>query len=277
MFVRTREDISGTEREMVRSEGNLSLRSLRMLTKADGCGFSLSDAYFSAGFSIDLWYKNHVEANFIVSGVIQVDDLRAGKSWDLEGGALYVVGPRDRHRLTAKTDVHLLSVFCPGVLGNERHDADGVFPPTGDIPPAWQGPDGHTMYVKLREDIRAVGIKHVGTEARRYLTQDDGCGFTLSTARPPAGSSANLWYRNHVEANFILEGEGSVEDLSTGEKWELSPGSLYVVGPRDRHRMSADTDVYLMAIFNPPLVGDETHDEQGGYPPTGSVPEGWGG
>ena len=261
---------------MVRRDGDMSLRSLRMLTKADACGFSLSDVYFSTGFSIDLWYKNHVEANFIVGGVIQVDDLTAGDSWELEGGALYMVGPKDRHRLTAKTDVHLVSVFCPAVLGNERHDADGAFPPTGDIPHAWQGPDGHTMYVKQRDDIRAVGIKHVGTEARRYLTREDGCGFTLSTGRPPANSSANLWYRNHVEANFILEGEGSVEDLSTGERWEMSPGSLYVVGPRDRHRMSARTEVYLMAVFNPPLVGDETHDEEGGYPPSGAAPEGWG-
>lgn len=275
MFVRTHQDIVGTENEMVRSKGYTSLRSLRMLTKADACGFSLSDAYFSAGFSINLWYKNHVEGNFIVSGVIQVDDLTAGKSRGLEGGDLYMVGPRDRHRLTAKTDVHLVSVFCPAVLGNERHDADGAFPPTGDIPPEWQGPDGNTMYVKRQADARAVSIKHVGTEARRYLTQDDGCGFTLSTARPPANSSANLWYRNHVEANFILEGRGAVEDLSTGEKWDLSPGSLYVVGPRDQHRMSANTEVYLMAVFNPPLVGDETHDEQGGYPPTGAVPEGW--
>ena len=84
-----------------------------------------------------------------------------------------------------------------------------------------------------------------------------------------------MWYRNHVEANYIIEGEGSMEDLNTGEKWDLAAGSLYVVGPRDRHRMSAHSEVYLMAVFNPPLVGDETHDEQGGYPPTGPIPETW--
>ena len=78
MFVRTHEDITGTENEMVRRDGNKSLRSFRMLTKADGCGFSLSDAYFSAGFSLDLWYKNHVEANFIVSGVVHLEDLSTG-------------------------------------------------------------------------------------------------------------------------------------------------------------------------------------------------------
>ena len=225
MFVRTHEDITGTENEMIRRDGNKSLRSFRMLTKADGCGFSLSDAYFSAGFSLDLWYKNHVEANFIVSGVVQLDDLTSGKSWDVEGGSLYMVGPRDKHRLTAKSDVHLVSVFCPPVLGNERHDADGAFPPTGDIPPAWQESDGPTMYVKTRDEARAVGIKHVGTEARRYLTQEDGCGFTISTARPrptraPTCGTGTTWRRTTSS-----RAKGSVEDLNTGRSGTCRRGA----------------------------------------------------
>ncbi len=86
MFVRRQGDIAGTQNEMIRGDGNKSLRSLRMLTRADGCGFSLSDAYFSAGFSLDLWYKNHVEANFIINGVVRLDDVTSGRSWELKGG-----------------------------------------------------------------------------------------------------------------------------------------------------------------------------------------------
>ena len=142
MFARRLEDLSGTDNEMVRRDGDKVLHARRLLTKADGCGFSLADARFSAGFSIDLHYKNHVEGNLIIKGVIEVTDLTKGISWDLEDGGLYVVGPKDRHRLTAKTDVHLVSIFSPAVMGNERHDADGAFPPTGDIPPTWQGDAG---------------------------------------------------------------------------------------------------------------------------------------
>ena len=156
MFVRRLEDLAGTDNEMVRRDGDKILHARRLLTKADGCGFSLSDVRFSAGFSIDLHYKNHVEGNLIISGVIEVTDLTKGIGWDLESGSLYTVGPRDRHRLTAKTDVHLVSIFSPAVMGNERHDADGAFPPTGDIPPAWQGDAGRAMYVKRLEDVPVV-------------------------------------------------------------------------------------------------------------------------
>ena len=68
MFARRLEDLAGTDKEMVKRDGDKILRSGRLLTKADGCGFSLSDVRFSAGFSIDLHYKNHVEGNLIIKG-----------------------------------------------------------------------------------------------------------------------------------------------------------------------------------------------------------------
>ena len=275
MFVRRLEELNGTENEMIRMTGDGELHSRRIMTKADNCGFSVSDVRASAGMSIDLWYKHQVEANLVITGELEVTDLSTDSKWLLGGGDAYMVGPKDRHRITAKSDVHLVSVFCPPVLGNERHDEDGSFPPTGDIPPAWQGDSGRTMFVKRLSETRVVGIGHGRVNAYRYLTQEDGCGFTVSTPRAPAGKSIVLWYQNHVEANYVLEGEGSVEDKSTGEKWDIAPGTVYVVGPKDRHQVESDTGLYVMSIFNPPLVGDETHDEQGTYPPSGPIPEAW--
>ena len=86
MFARRLEDLSGTDNEMVRRDGDKVLHARRLLTKADGCGFSLADVRFSAGFSIDLHYKNHVEGNLIIKGVIEVTDLTKGISWDLGTG-----------------------------------------------------------------------------------------------------------------------------------------------------------------------------------------------
>ena len=275
MFVRRLEDLAGTDKVMVKTDGEKRLQSGRLLTKSDGCGFSLSDVRVSAGWTIDLWYKNHVEGNLVVSGAMEVTDLTNGASWELEGGDLYVVGPKDRHRITAKEDSQIVSIFNPPVEGNERHDADGAFPPTGDIPPAWQGDSGRSMFIKRLAETRVVGISYGRTKAYRYLTQDDECGFTMSTPRSPAGKGIVLWYQNHVEANYILEGEGSVEDLTTGEKWDLAPGSMYVVGPKDRHQTQTRTGFYLLSVFNPPLVGGETHDDQGGYPASGPIPEAW--
>ena len=110
------------------------------------------------------------------------------------------------------------------------------------------------MFIKRLADTRVVGISHGRTKAYRYLTQDDECGFTMSTPRSPAGKGIVLWYQNHVEANYVLEGEGSVEDLTTGEKWDLAPGSVYFVGPKDRHQTQTSTGFYLLSVFNPPLV-----------------------
>ncbi len=275
MFVRSLKDLAGTDKEMVRVDGDKKLQSRRLLTKADGCGFSLTDVRLSEGWTIDLWYKNHVEGNLVVKGDLEVTDLTNGDTWEIGDGSLYVVGPKDRHRITAKSDVHIISVFNPATMGTERHDADGAYPPTGEIPPAWQGESGRSMFIKRLEDTKVVGISYGRSKAYRYLNEEDGCGFTMSTPRSPAGKGIVLWYKNHVEANYILEGEGSVEDLTTGEKWDLAPGTMYVVGPNDRHQTMKNTDTYLLSVFNPPLVGGETHDEEGSYPPNGPIPEAW--
>ena len=39
-----------------------------------------------------------------------------------------------------RSDIHLLSVFCPPLVGNEQHDKDGALGPSGPVPP---GPPGY--------------------------------------------------------------------------------------------------------------------------------------
>ncbi len=119
---------------------------------------------------------------------------------------------------------------------------------------------------ELRQTDAAAKVAHGTVEVVRYLLADDDAGFSVSDVVAPAGTENTLQYKNHVEANLVLEGEGTVEDLATGEVHTLAPGTIYVVYPTDRHVVRAITDVRLISIFNPPLVGDETHDADGGYP-----------
>jgi L-ectoine synthase len=119
---------------------NGQARTLRMLTKADDVGFGFSDVHFAAGAEATLWYKHHWEANHIISGRGEVTDVTTGQSWTLAPGVAYNVGPKDRHRVRAHTDIHLVSVFCPPLEGHERHDADGALVPSGPVPP---GPEGY--------------------------------------------------------------------------------------------------------------------------------------
>ena len=92
--------------------------------------------------------------------------------------------------------------------------------------------------------------------------------------RSRAGTALDLWYKNHWEANLVLDGVLEVTDYASGDTHRLGPGGLYLVGPTDRHRIESVEDVHLISVFNPPLTGKETHDEDGAYPPTGPIPPG---
>ena len=107
------------------------------------------------------------------------------------------------------------------------------------------------MFLKRVADTREVSVSHGAAKAYRYLTQADECGFTISTPRSPAGDGIVLHYKNHVEANYVIEGEGTAEDLTTGEKWDLAPGSMYFVGPKDRHQVNTHTGFYLSQRLQP--------------------------
>ena len=75
-----------------------------------------------------------------------------------------------------------------------------------------------------------------------------------------------MWYRNHIEAVYCIEGEGTLEDLATGEVHEIRPGTMYLLDDHDRHRLTAKTDLRMVCVFNPPCTGREVHDETGAYP-----------
>ena len=103
--------------------------------------------------------------------------------------------------------------------------------------------------------------------SRRYLLAEDGVGFTLTETTVEAGSDQILWYKHHVEANYVIEGEGEVENLASGETYPLRPGSIYVLDKNERHRLRACKKMRLVCVFTPALTGGETHDADGAYAP----------
>lgn len=271
MFIRSFEDRQAAG--MVKSLVNNTTQSARFLTAADGLGFSYNENRIGAGSDVNLWYKYHWEANYIISGEGEVTDLTSGQKWTLGPGVLYVVGPNDRHRFHITGAEHHISVFCPPLKGDERHDADGAYAASGPVPKTRQ-----RMFVKSADEMRAAGKELVvaGGKARtiRMLTQADNVGFGLSDVHFDAGAEAVLWYKHHWEANHILAGTCEVTDLTTKQSWRLTPSMAYYVGPKDRHKLRAITDVHLLSVFSPALKGDEQHDADGSLPPTGPIPPG---
>jgi len=273
MLVRTMDDMERQGRVVSISHGKAT--AVRPLTKKDGLGFSVSEARGTAGSGSDLWYKNHWEANYVRSGRGTVQDLTSGQMWNLEPGMLYIVGPRDRHHIQSSDNeaIKVISIFNPPIEGNETHDDDGAYPPTGDVP---DGPG--RMLVRTRDDVEAAGMSFVrangGTRIDRFVTAKDRLGFALSDVHFNAGREVDLWYKNHWEANLVLEGQVEVTHRTTGERHVLGPGGLYCVGPNDPHHLKCLGEVHLLSVFNPPLEGNETHDADGAYPPTGPLPPG---
>ncbi len=117
-------DLIGTERE-VKGEG---WTSRRLLLKKDGMGFSFHDTVIPAGAELELWYKNHLEAVYCVSGNGRIKDLATGEVHEITDGTLYALDQHDRHVLYGGTeDMRLVCAFNPPVTGNETHDADGSY------------------------------------------------------------------------------------------------------------------------------------------------------
>jgi len=102
--------------------------------------------------------------------------------------------------------------------------------------------------------------------SRRLLLQDDNMGFSMHHTVIYAGTKTHIHYKNHLEGVYCVQGSGSVELIPSGEVFKIEPGTLYALDKHDEHWLHADdTDLHLICTFNPPLVGDEVHDENGVY------------
>lgn len=105
-----------------------------------------------------------------------------------------------------------------------------------------------------------------GWESTRLLLKDDAMGFSFHITTIYAGAELPMHYKNHLEAVYCISGEGSIEDLATGLKHEIGPGTLYALDKNDRHILRGRTEMVMACVFNPPVTGREVHDETGAYP-----------
>jgi L-ectoine synthase len=109
-------------------------------------------------------------------------------------------------------------------------------------------------------------IKTENWRSKRIILAKEGVGFSVHETTLYAGTVNDFWYANHIEAVFIVEGEGEITDLATGETHQLGPGSLYLLNDHDKHQVRPRTQMRTVCVFNPPVTGREVHDENGVYP-----------
>jgi L-ectoine synthase len=115
-------------------------------------------------------------------------------------------------------------------------------------------------------DVNEVeGVKFTGGKSYRTVLKKDNLGFAMMKTCIDKGGPYKWHYKNHQEACYCVSGQGYLEDLITGEVSKIEPGITYLVDKHQPHLFTAITDVVLISVFNPPLRGDETHDENGNY------------
>ena len=105
------------------------------------------------------------------------------------------------------------------------------------------------MIVRDTNDSKANGSfreKKGAWSSARFLLNSDQLGFTLTQTTIAAGTRQTYEYKNHKEANLIIEGPGNVTDETTNKVYELKPGSMYTLDKHERHTVEAHTDMRLV-------------------------------
>ncbi|MDG9669801.1 ectoine synthase [Hahella aquimaris] len=124
------------------------------------------------------------------------------------------------------------------------------------------------MIVRTLEQARQSDrrVKADNWESVRMLLKDDNMGFSFHITTLYANKETPIHYQNHLESVYCISGEGEVETVADGEVYAIKPGTLYVLDKHDKHLLRAFSEMTVACVFNPPLNGKETHDENGVYP-----------
>jgi len=123
------------------------------------------------------------------------------------------------------------------------------------------------MIVRTLQDCEGTKRRVVTKtwESTRLSLAEDKMGFSFHITTIYAGTETPIWYKNHLETVYCMEGEGEIETTADGKVYPITPGTVYILDKHDKHLLRASKDLKLACVFNPPLNGREVHDEDGAY------------
>lgn len=113
---------------------------------------------------------------------------------------------------------------------------------------------------------RVVKCPKGGFTSNRIVLEEDGLGYSMTKTVVHPGSPHRWHYKHHFETCYCVSGRGLLVNEATGEFFAVSPDSTYILDKHDPHTFEALEETVLICVFNPPLVGDELHDEADSYP-----------
>ncbi len=126
------------------------------------------------------------------------------------------------------------------------------------------------MIIKEKANLRGTARDAAGPgwTSLRLLVRSDGMGFSMTETEVLPGAVLKLEYKHHVEACYCIGGRGTVVEVATGARHEITPGTLYAPNAHDRHEVHVPEDgdvLRLVCVFSPALEGTEVHGPDGSY------------
>lgn len=125
------------------------------------------------------------------------------------------------------------------------------------------------MIVRNVEEVKGTAdeVRTDNWVSRRVLLSKDGMGFSFHETVIFPGTETHIHYQNHLEAVWCIEGDGEIETIKDGKKYALHDGVVYALNEHDEHWLrGGEKPLRVICVFNPPLTGQEEHDEKGVYP-----------
>jgi L-ectoine synthase len=123
------------------------------------------------------------------------------------------------------------------------------------------------MIVRNIESLRGTKcqIDSENWSSTRFILKGDGVGFSFHETVIYPDTETKIWYKNHFEAVYCIEGTGQIQEEG-GTIHNINPGTVYALDKHDKHVLRAFSKMRMICVFSPGLVGPEKHDENGVYP-----------
>lgn len=102
-------------------------KSYRSILLSDNMGFSMMKTVINKGGPYFWHYKHHKEACYCISGNGCIKDLSNDELINVSPGVTYLIDKNQPHEFNAYSEVILISVFYPGLFGDETHDKEGNY------------------------------------------------------------------------------------------------------------------------------------------------------
>jgi len=101
--------------------------------------------------------------------------------------------------------------------------------------------------------------------SRGLVLRDDRMGYSVHDVLVQSGTVSRTQHKYHLETVYCVRGEGEVENVKSGKVHSITPGAVYALDQNDEHVLRAHTEMQLVCIYNPPLTGAETLDDDGSF------------